>query len=69
MVAIINVLLSAGCAWLLAWSTCRGLFTGLRIFDFVCGHNVLFQVMPSFLVLLIVFSLLSRAIERGLRKS
>jgi hypothetical protein len=57
----VTIVLSGFCSWVLAWYSCTSLLLGLRVFDFVCGHNTWLQMFPSFLVLAIIFSLLIRA--------
>jgi len=62
------VLLSACCSWLLAWYSCTSIIPGLRMFDFVCGHNTWLQIFPSFFIFAAVFSALIRAIKNSAAK-
>lgn len=65
---VLVVILSAALgAWLLAWNNCVNLLPGRSEFDYFCGHNALLQILPLFLLLLVVFSLLAGAIARRWR--
>ena len=50
---------SAVCAWTVAVSLCNHLLLATRPFDFVCGHNAPLQLVPSFLLFLVVYSRLA----------
>jgi hypothetical protein len=60
---LVVLVMSAVGAWIVAVSTCNHLLIGTRSFDFVCGHNAPLQLVPSFFLFLIVFSLLAQRIK------
>ena len=63
LVALIVIIVAAVCAWNVAASLCVYLLVGTRPSDFVCGYNVLLQLLPLFLSFLVVFSFLVRRIN------
>jgi hypothetical protein len=63
----VTIVLSGCCSWTLAWYSCTSSLPGLRLFDFVCGHNAWLQMLPSFFVFAVIFSLLIRAANKRLK--
>ena len=65
LVAILAVpSLAAIASWELGAYLCNHALVGKRSFDFVCGHNALNQLLPSFISFLVIFSLLAGRILR-----
>jgi hypothetical protein len=62
------LVLSTICSWSLTWYSCVELLPGLRLFDFVCGHNSWLQMLPSFFLFATIFAILSALIGRRIRK-
>jgi hypothetical protein len=58
------LVLSAICSWALAWYSCVGPLSGMRLFDFVCGHNSWLQMLPSFFIFATIFAILGGVIRR-----
>jgi hypothetical protein len=67
LTVVLVVLASAVCSWELGVSLCNHVLVGRRAFDFVCGHNAPLQLLPSFLLFIVVFSSLARAMWRRQR--
>ena len=61
---VLTIALAAACAWFSALGTCSNLLSGARAFDFFCGHNVLLQVIPLFVLFTVLFTVLSRVLAR-----
>jgi hypothetical protein len=61
---LLSIVLAGICAWFLALNTCLNLLNGFRAFDFLCGHNVLLQVLPLFVLFIVLFTVLSRILAR-----
>jgi hypothetical protein len=65
---VVIIVLSGFCSWLLAWYSCTSLLLGLRVFDFVCGHNTWLQMLPSFILFAVIFSVLVSAARGRIRR-
>lgn len=64
---VVIFVLSGCCSWVLAWYSCTSFLVGLRLFDFICGHNAWLQMLPSFFVFAVTFSLLIHAVSGRLK--
>jgi hypothetical protein len=51
-------------AWLLAWNNCVNILPGRREFDYFCGHNAPLQLVPLFVLLLVLLIFVFGAIAR-----
>jgi hypothetical protein len=70
LAVVLAVLVCAAiCTWLLAVCLCNYALVNTRSFDFVCGHNAPYQLLPSFLIFVAIFSLLARWLFHGGRRA
>ena len=65
VIVLVLVFGAAICSWELAVGLCNHLLIGYQAFDFVCGHNAPLQLLPSFLLFLVVFSGIARLVWRS----
>jgi hypothetical protein len=69
LIGVGNLVLSAICSWILAWVSCERILPGLRLFDFVCGHNTWLQIFPSFILFAVIFSVLISIVGKRFKHS